>query len=326
MAGDAALLILGLALLIGGADGMVRGAVGLSLRFRVPAMVVSLTVVAAGTSAPELVISARAVADGLPGLALGNVIGSNIANVLLVIGLPALISGFAEPDGDTRRGYLWMLAATALFSAFLLHGRVPAWGAVLLLAMLVAILTDSVRGALAGRTGPEAPAAPRRPDAGADRGDTPLVDPAAPAWRHVLMIALGVAGLAIGADLLVDAAARIAAGLGVGPVVIGLSIVAIGTSLPELATAVAAGLRGRGDVALGNVIGSNIFNLLGIVGFAALVGPLTVPDRIAGLDLWVLWAVTLALAPLALAGRPLGRRAGLGLTGCYILYLVTLGG
>ena len=119
-----------------------------------------------------------------------------------------------------------------------------------------------------------------------------------------------------------EIAARIAAGLGVGPVVIGLSIVAIGTSLPELATAVAAGLRGRGDVALGNVIGSNIFNLLGIVGVAALVGPLTVPDRIAGLDLWVLWAVTLALAPLALAAeRCLGRGGVLLIEGAALLDL-----
>jgi len=326
VAGDAALLVLGLALLIGGADVMVRGAVGLSLRFRVPALVVSLTVVAAGTSAPELVISARAVADGLPGLALGNVIGSNIANVLLVIGLPALIAGFAEPDGDSRRSYAWMLGATALFTAFMVHGRVPAWGAALLLTLLVAMLTDAIWRALARRTGPETEAAAAPAEAGGAKAGMSAADPAAPAWRHGLMIGLGVAGLAIGADLLVAAAARIAAGLGVGPAVIGLSIVAIGTSLPELATAAAAGLRGRGDVALGNVIGSNIFNLLGITGVAALVGPLWVPDRIAATDLWVLWAATLALAPLALFGRPFGRRAGLVLTGCYILYLVALGG
>lgn len=316
MAGDAALLILGLALLIGGADVMVRGAVGLSLRFRVPALVVSLTVVAAGTSAPELVISARAVADGLPGLALGNVIGSNIANALLVIGLPALIAGFAEPDRETDRGYLWLLGAAALFTVVMLSGRVAPVAAVAMLLTLAAVLFDTIRHALAQRTGPETGPATALPGGSGT-----------PAVRQLAgMLAAGVLGLAVGAELLVGSAERIATAMQIPPVLIGLSIVAIGTSLPELATAITAALKGRGDVALGNVIGANIYNLLGITGVAALVGPVTVPDRIIEVDLWVLWAAILALAPLALFGRPFRRVAGLVLTGCYILYLVALGG
>lgn len=313
MTGDLALLVVGLAILIGAGDVLVRGAVGLSLRLRMPALIVSLVVVAAGTTAPELVISANAVADGLPGLALGNVVGSNIANALLVIGLPALLAGFAVPDAESRRSYLRLVGALALFSGFMLAGRIAPWGAGVLLAALALVLFDTIRHALSRRTGPETePAADLRGSA------------ATPAWGLAAMLVVGFAGLTVGAELLVGAAERIAATMGIAPAVIGLSIVAIGTSLPELATAITAGLKGRGDVALGNVIGANIYNLLGITGVASLAGDMTVPARFAGTELFVLWTATLALAPLALFGRPLGRLAGLALTGGYLVYLVTL--
>lgn len=321
MGADVALLVLGLGLLIGAGDVLVRGAVAASLRLRLPALVVSLVIVSAGTTAPELVISVRAVADGLPGLALGNVIGSNIANALLVIGLPALIAGLAEPDPESRRGYLRLLGAAALFSLCMLAGRVGAGAAMLLLAALALLLADTVRHALRQRTGPET-----MPAAAGDGGED---DPAGgdrppPGWRVAAMLVAGIAGLALGADLLVGAAERIATAMGVAPAVIGLTIVALGTSLPELATAVTAGLKGRGDVALGNVIGANIYNLLGITAAAALAGDLTVPGRITAIDLWVMLAALAALAPLALFGRPLGRLAGLALTGGYLIYVVAL--
>lgn len=315
MAADLALLLLGLGILIGAGDVLVRGAVGVSLRLRIPALIVSLVVVAAGTTAPELVISVRALADGLPGLALGNVVGSNIANSLLVIGLPALIAGFAKPDTESRRSYLRLVGAVALFSGFMLSGRIGASGAALLLLALVLVLFDTVRHALTRRTGPETEPAADLPG-----------NAATPAWQLAGMLVLGFLGLAFGADLLVASAERIAVTLGIAPAVIGLSIVAIGTSLPELATAITAGLKGRGDVALGNVIGANIYNLLGITGVASLAGDMQVPDRFAGTELWVLWAATAALAPLALFGRPLGRAAGLALTGGYLVYLVVLVG
>lgn len=316
MAGDLALLILGLAILIGAGDVLVRGAVGLSLRLRMPALVVSLVVVAAGTTAPELVISVRSVADGLPGLALGNVVGSNIANALLVIGLPALIAGFAEPDRESRRSYLRLLGALALFSAFMLSGRVPPWGSAVLLLALALVLFDTVRHALALRTGPETEPAADLPG-GNGKASVPVL---------AAFLFAGFAGLALGADLLVGAAERIAGAMGIAPAVIGLTVVAIGTSLPELATAVTAGLKGRGDVVLGSVIGANIYNLLGITGVAALAGDMTVPARFAGPELWALWAATATLVPLALFGRPLGRPAGLALTAGYIVYVVTRGG
>lgn len=315
MAADLALLLLGLGILIGAGDVLVRGAVGVSLRLRIPALVVSLVVVAAGTTAPELVISVRAVADGLPGLALGNVVGSSIANSLLVIGLPALLAGFAKPDTESRRSYLRLLGAVALFSGFMLSGQIGPAGAALLLLALALVLFDTVRHALTRRTGPEIEPAADLPG-----------DAATPGWQLAGMLLIGFLGLAFGAELLVGSAERIAATLGIAPAVIGLSIVAIGTSLPELATAITAGLKGRGDVALGNVIGANIYNLLGITGVASLAGDMAVPDRFAGTELWVLWAATAALAPLALFGRPLGRAAGLALTGGYLVYLVVLVG
>lgn len=313
MAVDGALLLLGLALLIGSGDVLVRGAVGVSLRMNIPALVVSLVIVSAGTTAPELVISVRAVAEGLPGLALGNVIGSNIANALLVIGLPALIAGFAEPDAESRRSYLRLLGAAALFSGFMLSGGVGPAGSALMLAALAAVIFDTVRHASLHRAGPEA----------APAADLPG-DARTPGWQLAAMLVAGFAGLALGAELLVGAAERIATGMGVPAAVIGLTIVAFGTSLPELATAVTAGLKGRGDVALGNVIGANIYNLLGITGVAALAGEMTVPDRILEVDLWVMLAALATLAPLALFGRPLGRAAGLCLTGGYLAYVVAL--
>ncbi|MGR3539884.1 MAG: calcium/sodium antiporter [Hasllibacter sp.] len=301
----------GLGLLLVAGDFLVKGAVNLSLRLGVPALIVSLTVVAFGTSAPELLISIQSILDGVPGLAMGNVVGSNTANVLLVLGVPALISGLAM-DGDTRRSYVQMLAATALFVALAFLGPFVWWHGLILLAGLTAMLLWAYRAAVAHRE-----AAGPKPEEEVEGADPSL------GWPRILIaLALGMIGLPLGANLLVGGASGIAKSFGLSDEVIGLTLVALGTSLPELATTVSAAIRRQADVALGNVIGSNMFNLLAIIGVAALVGAIPVDPQVLRFDLWVMVAASLVLAPFVFRGWNMGRVWGAALTVLYVLYVV----
>lgn len=304
--------IAGLVILVLAGDALVRGSVNLALRLGIPALVVGLTVVAFGTSAPELLVSVQAVLKDAPGIALGNVVGSNIANILLVLGIPAVISGLHAGDSDTRRSYMTMLAATALFIVLSFMGPITVWHALILLAGLVAMLLDSYF------------AARRHNAALATEDDLEGVDPSMPGWKIAMFLVLGLIGLPLGADLLVDGSVNIARVFGVSEAVIGLTLVAVGTSLPELATTVIAAWKRETDVALGNVIGSNIFNLLGIIGVAGLIGPMAVPEVLLSRDLWVMAASALLLIPMVFFGLKLGRFAGFGLLGAYLAYLIAI--
>ncbi|MEL7184413.1 MAG: calcium/sodium antiporter [Pseudomonadota bacterium] len=296
---------MGLVILIFAGDALVKGAVNLALRVGLSALVVSLTVVAFGTSAPELLVSVQAILDDVPGLALGNVVGSNTANVLLVLGVPALLATLHTSQCETRRDYLYMVAATVVFIAFCLTGQLVWWHGVVLLTILVTILTATF---LSSR--------------GTDEVEVEGAEPSLPGWRVALYLGLGIVGLPLGADLLVDGATEIARDFGVSETVIGLTLVAIGTSLPELATTVMAALRRHADVAVGNVIGSNLFNLLGIIGVAVLVGPIPVEPSFVKLDLWIMFAATLMLIPFVFLRRDITRLWGVGLFGLYAAYIV----
>jgi len=255
---------LGLVMLLLAGDSLVKGAVNLSLRLGVPALIVSLTIVAFGTSAPELLISIQAIWDGVPGLALGNVVGSNTANVLLVLGIPALLATMHTSECDTRASYLQMIAATGLFIALCFMGMLNWLSGIILLAALAAMLTHALLEAKRHRR------------ANAEEEDVEGADPSLGWQKIILFLVLGMIGLPLGANLLVDGSTNIAREYGITETVIGLTLVAIGTSLPELATTVMAALRKQADVALGNVIGSNMFNLLAIMGVASLVGDIPV--------------------------------------------------
>jgi cation:H+ antiporter len=302
---------LGLLILLLAGDVLVKGAVNLSLRLGIPALIVSLTVVAFGTSAPELLISIKAILDGVPGLALGNVVGSNTANILLVLGVPAVISGLAAAS-DTRKSFLAMIAGTLVFIVLAFLGPFTWWHGLILLAILAFILVDAARQANAHRQSAEDAGAPEIEEA----------DPDMPWWKIGVFLGLGLVGLPLGADLLVDSSVAIAQAYGVSDTVIGLTLVAIGTSLPELATTVMAALRRHTDVALGNVIGSNMFNLLGIIGVAALVGPIPVDPEILRFDLWVMLAASLILIPFVFWRWRMGRRVGVAFSALYIAYLL----
>jgi cation:H+ antiporter len=297
------MVAVGLVILIFAGDALVKGAVNLALRLGLPALVVSLTVVAFGTSAPELLVSVQAILDDAPGLALGNVVGSNTANVLLVLGVPALIATLHTSNCETRRDFLLMLGATLLFIAFCLTGRLVWWHGIVLLTALAAILLTTF---LSSRD---------------EEVELEGAEPSLTAWKLTAFLVLGLVGLPLGANLLVDGATAIARAFGVSEVVIGLTLVAIGTSLPELATTVMAAIRRHADVALGNVIGSNLFNLLGIMGIAVLVGPVPVEAGFLVQDLWVMLGATLLLVPFVYLGRDITRAWGVGLSGLYAAYL-----
>jgi len=307
---------LGLLILLLAGDALVKGAVNLSLRVGVPALIVSLTIVAFGTSAPELLVSINAVLHDQPGLALGNVVGSNTANILLVLGVPAVISGLHVSQCDSRKTYVVMIGASVLFIALAFRGAFDMLAGAVLLAILAYVLGDAFLDARQHR----------RDSAAMELiADTPEdvegADPDMPWWQIFVFLVLGLVGLPLGADLLVDNASIIARRYGVSDSVIGLTLVALGTSLPELATTVMAAIRRQTEVVLGNVIGSNMFNLLAIIGVTTLVAPIPVDREFLVFDLWVMLGASLLLGPFVLMCKDIGRLWGVALTGLYVLYV-----
>lgn len=299
----------GLVILLLAGDALVRGAVNLSLRIGIPALIVSLTIVAFGTSAPELLISITAALEGVPGIALGNVVGSNTANILLVLGVPALLATMHTADCETRKSYVLMIAGSVLFIALAFLGEFNWISGIVLLLALGFVLFDAVRDARAHRAAGEDPEG---------------ADPDMPWWKIVLFLALGLIGLPLGANLLLEGATSIARDFGVSETVIGLTLVAIGTSLPELATTVMAALRRQADVALGNVIGSNMFNLLAIIGVASLVHPIPVDPAFLRFDLWVMLGASLLLFPFVFMKWNINRIWGVVLTALYVIYVLSV--
>ncbi|MBO6789222.1 MAG: calcium/sodium antiporter [Dinoroseobacter sp.] len=317
------MVILGLIILLAAGDFLVKGAVNLALRLGIPAFIVSLTVVAFGTSAPELLISVKAVLEDAPGIALGNVVGSNIANVLMVLGVPALFFGLQTADCDTKRSYQQMIAATVLFIVVCFLGPITWMHGLVLLAALFWMLWDATSEARAHKRANTATDAASE-DVQDDEEEVEGADPDLPWTKILLYLALGLIGLPFGADLLLDGAVNIARAMGMSEAIIGLTLVAFGTSLPELAAVTAAAYRGHGDVALGNVFGSNMFNLLAIIGTAALFGDMRVPSEILNFDIWMMTAVTLVIAPIVYMRLNIGRVLGAVLTVAYAVYVVVL--
>ncbi len=309
--------VTGLILLLLAGDALVRGAVNLGLRLGIPALIISLTVVAFGTSAPELLIAIKAALNGAPALAIGNVVGSNTANILMVLGIPALIAGINTSKCDSRKNYTFMVGATVIFIALCFMGPIGIWHGVILLALMGSILTESFLTAQRHRRN-------NKCEPVGKPADIDEADPSMPKWKIALYLVLGLIGLPLGAQILIEGALGIARDWGVSESVIGLTLVAFGTSLPELSTTIMAALRKHGDVAIGNAIGSNVFNLLGIMGITSFFGPLRVPPEILNFDLWVMLGSTLLLLPFVFWRLNITRIWGAALTGLYILYLSVL--
>ena len=312
---DIVLVLAGLVALLVGGDMLVRGAVALARAFGVSPLLIGLTIVGFGTSAPELVTSLQAAFAGSPGIAFGNIVGSNSGNILFILGIGALIAPISvAPEVLRRDGSVLALATFACVGAVMAGGVGRPVGAAFVAALLAYLLATVLierrrHTAAAGMYEHEAELLPA---------------PSGATWRAGLILLVGLAATLLGARFLVDGAISLALRFGMPEEVIGLTIVAIGTSMPELVTSVIAARKGQGDVAFGNIVGSNIFNILGILGITAMVSPLAVPASIAGFDIWVMLAATVIFLIFARTGWRVGRREGAVLVGVYVVYIAWL--
>ena len=302
---DFILIAAGLVLLFFGGEALVRGAIALAQRLGLSTLVISAVIVGFGTSMPELLVSVRAALADTPAIAIGNVIGSNIANIALIGGLAMVLSPIAAFNGKANFDVFWMVGVAAVIAAIMAVdglNRVAALGLMALLGVYVwqALRRDHV------------PAT----------DDLPQTLPSVPVTA--IMLVAGLAGLFAGAELLVRGAVSIAQSFGLSEAVIGLTVVAVGTSLPELATTVVAAMRRHGDVAIGNILGSIVFNIVGILGVTAAITPISLADTFSMRDTWIMLGVTLVFAALMAANIRLGRLLGLVFLGAYVAYTATL--
>ncbi|MBL4757000.1 MAG: calcium/sodium antiporter [Rhizobiales bacterium] len=306
-------LLAGLGILLFCGDLLVRGAIGLAEKLGIPAIIIGLTVVAFGTSAPEMVVSVRAALAGAPGIAVGNVVGSNIANILLVLGLPAIISATQCNQPLVARNAFYVLGASLLFTAMCFAGPLTTWHGVVLLVLLFMFLFVSGKAIVDEPCREET-----QEEIDAIEG---VVGVPHSNFVMIAFLVVGLIGLPIGAHFTVEGAQVIARAWNVSEAAIGLTVIALGTTLPELVTALIAVKRGECGLALGNVLGSNLFNILAIMGVTAVVTPIEIPEQILHMDLWVMIAVTLLVFPFALGHFTLTRLPALAFVAAYIAYL-----
>jgi cation:H+ antiporter len=308
---DTVFVIAGLVLLAVGAEGLVRGAGAVALRLGVAPLVVGLTVVALGTGSPEFVLSIQASATGNAGIALGNVVGSNISNIALVLGAAALVRPLAVQARLLRREVPVMIGVTFLLGALLLDGGLSRVDGAVLLAGAVVYVAFAYLGARQGDT----PAVTEEFDAALQQRSV--------LWRAIVLVLVGLGALLLGATVMLHGATELAKEFGISEVVVGLTVVAVGTSLPELATSVAAARRRQADVAFGNAIGSNVVNILGVLGVAALVNPIS-SGGLRTLDVVVLLGSAVVLLPLMARGAALNRWEGGALIAGYAAFIISL--
>ena len=312
---DAASVVIGLIILFAGGEATLRGAVSLARLLGVSTAMIGLTVVGFGTSAPELVVTLRASLGGQPDIGVGNVVGSNIANILLVMGIGAVVYPLTCEARAIWRDATMMLAVGILLVVLALNGNVGAVEGGFMVVALASFLGwsyiqdrrhQSATGDLHSREADQT-------------GELPIGG-----FRISVYLVFGLAALAGGAALLVEGATGIARSFGVPESVIGLTLVALGTSLPEVAATVVAAIRRHTDVAIANILGSNVFNVLGILGVAALVKPLPVADDIASIDIWVMLAASILILPILITGWRVTRREGALLLVLYTAYIASM--
>jgi len=307
-------LVLGLILLLGGGEALVKGSVAVATRLGVSKLMIGLTLVGFGTSTPELVASLKAALEDAPGVAVGNIVGSNICNVLLILGAAAIIYPITTSPRAFRRDGTVVIAASLAMTAVAFGGHLGREVGALFLVLLAAFTTYTY---FTEREGGD-------PSGEMHAAEADDVNPGEMSLGRGLLVALaGMAAVMFGADLLVDAAIEIATDAGISEAVIGLTLVAIGTSLPELVTSVMAALRRHGDVAIGNVIGSNIFNILGIGGVTAVVSPIEIPQQIIDFDVWAMVGSAVLMVIFAVTNWRISRKEGAALLALYGAYLAT---
>ena len=304
---DWVLVIAGFILLMTGGEVVVQGAIVIAKRMRVPPLLIGFTIVAVGTSLPELAVSLEAVAGNRPDLAVGGVMGSNVANVMLVLGTASMLGAASDPGIGVRRDAMAMMFASMMLLGAVYLGDISRTFGGLMLICLVGYYAYSYLNT--------------------KEEESEIEDSWVPDNITISVLVTAMGGVLIwkGADLLIEGATGIASSMGISEAIIGLSVVALGTSLPELAVTIVAGLRGQGGVAVGNVLGSNMMNILGILGVTALIGGgISVNPGFAERDIWVMLLTSGLVAAMLLDDREIGRRTGFSMVAGYILYMAYL--
>jgi len=299
---------LGMVLLYKGGDWTIDGACYIAKKFGISPLVIGFTIVAFGTSFPELIVSMNANLAGSPGIAIGNVIGSNIANILLVIGATAFISAITAKPKELLHDILMMVGATALMVVLMLYGNITQLSGAIMIVVLLGFILWQYMMASKGHIEPQ---------------ETEIPEFKA-LWQAILILLLGLVSIALGAELLVRGAKVSAQIMGVPEGIIGLTIIALGTSLPELSTCIIAALRRQSDLVIGNILGSNVFNVLMIMGFVSIVKPIeqsAIAPQILSLDIWVMLGVSVLLALILMLFKKINRATGLIFLLGYIFYI-----
>lgn len=321
---EIAMFLIGLVILYFAAETLVQGASSMALRLGIAPLIVGLTVVAFGTSAPELVVSLAAVYSNSDAISVGNILGSNIANLALILGVSAIISPITVSNAVIKREYPVMLAASILMVGLCFDGEISRIdGAMLVGCMIAYLVYMGVMALKAMRSGKEEAATldllQDLDGLGGLESDEPKSN-----IKDMARVVVGIIGLSAGAKMMVDSSVVIASSLGISQLVIGITIVAIGTSLPELATSVVAALRGESDIAVGNVVGSNVFNILSVLGIVSCIKPIQINPDAVTYDLWVMLGVTLLVWPVMWSGKRIARSEGILFLILYVTYSVWL--
>ena len=301
-----AYILLGFVLLIKGGDYLVEGAVAIAQRAKLSKMVIGMTVVGFGTSMPELLVSAQSALVGNSGIAIGNVVGSNIANIALILGVSSLIAPIASSRVTLRIDHPFMLLSAVLFVAIAMTGSIERWAGIIFVLMLVGFVWYQV---VASRKAMK------------QQEEEPTEEPMT-LWKAMLIVVASFGAMVFGADKLIEGASNIASALGVSDRIIGLTIVAVGTSLPELFASVMASIKGESDMAIGNIIGSVTFNILSVIGFSAIICPIKDSNVGFGFDYLAMLLVAVILWVFLRTHRKIVRWEGLVLTLFYIAYMV----
>lgn len=308
------LLIIGLIVLIVGGDYLVRGSSSIALRLHLSPLVVGLTIVAFGTSAPELLISIQSALKGSPDLVMGNVVGSNICNLALVLGLTAVINPVKVQINSIRFDWPMTMGASILLYLIVREGSIVAFEGILFLIIIISYLIFIIQ---------QSRKETKANISAGDKDEIPEM-PSKQIWKDLVFIAIGCVGLYFGSEWFVNSAKELALSIGVEERVVGLTVVALGTSLPELVTAAVASYKGQTDLALGNLMGSNIFNILSILGITSIIREIHVHIDILNKDIIWMLMITLMILPLMIMRREIGRVDGFILLLVYVVYIYTV--
>ncbi len=307
-------LIMGLAVLVAGGEFLVRGAVGIAKKAHISTLVIGMTVISFGTSAPELFVSIGSALDGNPDIAIGNVVGSNIANIALVLGITVLIFPVIVDRNSKIIDWPMMMGATLLFFLFSYDLVIELWEGAILFGILLVFTFLLIRGSRRKT---------KKELAELDDNDE-IASVKDKIGLSILFTLIGLVGLYFGAEWLIKGAVEIAQSFGMEERVIAVTVVAFGTSVPELVTSAVAAIKKETDISIGNLIGSNIFNIMAVIGVTALVKPIDVDEQILNYDMWWMIAIALALLPMMLIGKKVGRLKGVMLFGSYVVYITLI--